>query len=324
MNAGISVLVPSARGGAGLLALAKGFLEARDPQVEVLVADNGLAPGTRAGLRDAGVTVVEMGENAGFGRAVNRLVARAAGAVLIVTNDDIDPAPGFCAALAAPVLAGVEMAAGVLVQAENAELVESAGVVVDRLLGSHDHLHGAPLTALEGEVPAPLGPSGGAAAFARDAFLSVGGYDEGFFAYLEDVDLALRLRRAGAGCELAATARALHWTSGTLGYGSLSKAVTVGRSRGRLMRKYGVLSRPLRGAAALAVEAATSAALAARNRSLAPGRARVEGWRACEVREEFPPRSQITIGVLPGLRRRLARQRRRPPPPGARAGQLPP
>jgi hypothetical protein len=86
------------------------------------------------------------------------------------------------------------------------------------------------------------------------------------------------------------------------------------------MRKYGVLSRPLRGLAAVAVEAAASAALAARHRSLAPGRARVQGWRGCDAREEFPPRSQVTIGVLPGLGRRLARQRRRPPPAGEGAG----
>jgi N-acetylglucosaminyl-diphospho-decaprenol L-rhamnosyltransferase len=316
MSAGVSVLVPSARGGPRLVALAQEFLDAPGPQVEVLVADNGLEPRTRTALRSAGVTVVEMGENAGFGRAVNRLVAGAAGTVLVVTNDDVEPAPGFCAELAAPVLAGAEMAAGVLVQAEQRDLIESAGVVVDRLLGSHDHLHGARLTVLDGEVAAPLGPSGAAAAIARDAFLSVGGYDEGFFAYLEDVDLALRLRRAGAGCVLAASARALHSTSRTLGYGSLDKAVTVGRSRGRLMRKYGVLSRPLRGLGAVGVEAAASVALAARYRSLAPARARLEGWRRCDAREEFPPRSQVTIGVLPGLGNRLARQRRRPPLPG--------
>jgi N-acetylglucosaminyl-diphospho-decaprenol L-rhamnosyltransferase len=315
MSGGVSVLVPSARGGPGLLALAQDFLAPPGAELELLVADNGLDPEIRRGLRQAGVTVVEMGENVGFGRAVNRLAARAGGAVLVVTNDDVEPAPGFCAALAGPVRAGAEMAAGVLVQAERPDLIESAGIVVDRLLGSHDHLHGAPLSALDGEVPEPLGPTGGAAAFDGEAFTSVGGFDEGFFAYLEDVDLALRLRGAGARCELATGARALHSTSGTLGYGSLAKAVAVGRSRGRLMRKYGVLSRPLRGAAALAVEIGASAALAARHRSLAPARARIDGWRGCEAQAEFPPRSQITIGVLPGLGSRLARQRRRPPRP---------
>jgi GT2 family glycosyltransferase len=235
----------------------------------------------------------------------------AAGAVIVVTNDDVQPAPEFAASLAAPVLRGAEMSAGVLVQAERPELIESAGVVVDRLLGSHDYLHGAPIDILDSGLRPPLGPSGAAAGFDREAFLAVGGYDEGFFAYLEDVDLALRLRRGGANCELVATARALHAPSGTLGYRSLAKAVAVGRSRGRLLRKYAVLSQPGRGAGALAAEATAAALQSARHRSLAPVRSRIEGWRECQDREQFPQRPLVTEGLLDGLRARLARQRRR-------------
>ena len=48
-----------------------------------------------------------------------------------------------------------------------------------------------------GEV---FGACAGAALYRRDAVLDVGGFDERFFTYLEDVDLALRLRLAGWGC----------------------------------------------------------------------------------------------------------------------------
>jgi N-acetylglucosaminyl-diphospho-decaprenol L-rhamnosyltransferase len=310
MSAEASVLVPSTQGGGALLALARLLLS--DTEVEMLVADNGLAPTIVSGLRSAGARVVEMDGNAGFGRAVNRLAEAAEGAVLVVTNDDVEPAPGFVAELTAAIGAGAEMAAGVLVETERPELIETAGVVVDRLLGSHDYLHGLPLTTLSAAVPPPLGPSGAAAAFDRDAFLSVGGFDEGFFAYIEDVDLALRMRRLGARCELASEARALHATSATLGYRSLEKAIAVGRSRGYLMRKYGVLSQPLRGAAALAVEGGASVALAFRHRSLAPAGARVGGWRECRAREPFPPQALIGSRLLGGLRSRLRRQRRQP------------
>ncbi|HEU0023506.1 MAG TPA: hypothetical protein VFQ12_02665, partial [Thermoleophilaceae bacterium] len=48
-----------------------------------------------------------------------------------------------------------------------------------------------------GEV---FGACAGAALYRRDAVLALGGFDERYFTYLEDVDLALRLRLAGWGC----------------------------------------------------------------------------------------------------------------------------
>jgi GT2 family glycosyltransferase len=44
------------------------------------------------------------------------------------------------------------------------------------------------------------GACAGAALYRRDAVRGVGGFDERFFMYLEDVDLALRLRLAGWSC----------------------------------------------------------------------------------------------------------------------------
>lgn len=49
----------------------------------------------------------------------------------------------------------------------------------------------------------------------RTAFEEVGGFDPRFFVYLEDVDLSLRLRRAGWECWFLADAHALHEGGGT-------------------------------------------------------------------------------------------------------------
>jgi len=313
MSASISVLVPSVDGGDLLAALAERLIS-ESAQVEVVIADNGLDPGTRSRLSSTGAKVVAMGGNAGFGRAVNAAAAQAEGDVLIVTNDDIEPESGFATELATPVAAGAEMAAGILVHRDQPGVIESAGLVIDPLLGWHDHLRGEPLEGIEqrGPLPSPLGPSGGASAFAADAFRAVGGYDEVFFAYAEDIDLALRLRRAGGRCVVAPRSRAIHYISATLVHGSLAKACVVGRSRGHLLRKYGVLARPGRGAAALSLEVAATAALALRHRSLGPATARVRGWRASAVREPFPPRDWVTVGVLDGMRRRFAWFLRKP------------
>lgn len=53
-------------------------------------------------------------------------------------------------------------------------------------------------------------PSGAAALYRRDAFETAGGFDEGFFCYIEDVDLGLRMRAVGGRCILASDAVAIH------------------------------------------------------------------------------------------------------------------
>jgi len=56
-----------------------------------------------------------------------------------------------------------------------------------------------------------------AALYRRDAFESMGGFDEDFFCYFEDVDLGFRLRLAGHRCLLVPDAVASHVGSATTG-----------------------------------------------------------------------------------------------------------
>jgi N-acetylglucosaminyl-diphospho-decaprenol L-rhamnosyltransferase len=298
------VVIPTLRGGPSLTALVAALVA----DAEVVVADNGMSPAARSAAGEAGARVLELGANVGFGTAVNRAAATTRSRTLVVLNDDIAPEPGCLAALVAR-LQNAEMASGVLLKAEQPALIDSAGIVIDRCLGAYDHLQDQPVTALRG-APAPFGPGGGVAAFRREAFDRVGGYDPGFFAYFEDVDLAIRLRLAGARCALAADARALHIGSATLGYASLEKAVLVGASRGRIVRKYGLLRAPSSAAWVLATEALTAAELLRRHRSLRPLGARMAGFAACRERAPRPPAHVAGVGLRDGLGRRLRRSRR--------------
>ena len=304
----VTAIIPSLCGGCALVRLVRSLtLDGGD--LEVLVADNGLPETTRSLLEESRAQVVPMGENLGFGTAINRAARMARSDVLVVLNDDIEAPPGFLDALVAPVANGADMVAGVLLQEHAPTLIETAGVELDRTLAAADYLHNEPVARLEESLAPPFGPSGGAAAYRLAAFHEVGGFDENFFAYCEDVDLAIRLRAAGATCALARRARALHAGSGTLGYRSLAKAALVGFSRGYLLRKYRVLRDLRSGPSALAVEATAVLMLARQHRSLRPGIARVRGWRSCETRASPPPRSDITVGLLDAWRRRYVRSR---------------
>ncbi len=151
------------------------------------------------------------------------------------------------------------MAAGVLLEARDPAVIDSAGIELDDTLLVFDYLNGHPVGVLDRIVSNPLGPSGAAAAYDRSAFLECGGFDERLFAYWEDVDLVLRLRLAGAQCVLVRDARAVHTHSATLGSGSAGKNYLTGFGRGYVLRKWGVLT-GTRGAVALSREAGICAA----------------------------------------------------------------
>jgi N-acetylglucosaminyl-diphospho-decaprenol L-rhamnosyltransferase len=278
--------------------------------LDVVVVDNGSGDGSPELLRERfpEVGLVELGRNLGFGPALNRAIAERPGDPLLL-NNDVECEPGFVAAMLDAADGGAEMVAGVLVQEAAPETIDSAGVVADRTLMGFDHLHGEPLSVLDRAAP-PLGPSGGAALYRRDAFDAAGGFDERIFLYYEDLDLALRLRAAGARCELATGARAIHAYSASSGAASGFKYGHSGWSRGYMLRRYGVLSKPGRALRVLAVEGTLCAGQLLRDRTAKGLAGRLRGWRdgAGLERREVDEDALLDIGMGEALARRRRRR----------------
>jgi GT2 family glycosyltransferase len=279
---------------------------------ETIVVDNGTGAAEldRAASGLEGTEVMRLETNLGYGRAINLAARRAQGRALVLLNDDSTVEPGYVEHITSALDpgAGVPMAAGVMRDARHPDLIETAGIELDRTLMAFDHLNGEPVKTLEGSVPDPFGPSGAAAAFDREAFLEAGGFDEGLFAYLEDVDLALRLRCTGASCRLAKDARGTHEHSGTLGPGSKRKDYLMGYGRGYLLRKWGVV-RPRRVPSILVREVGLSAAQAIFDRNLQGARGRWRGFREASPTEAYPP-SEV-LPTPPSLGSTMRRRRRR-------------
>jgi GT2 family glycosyltransferase len=281
-------------------------------EFETLVVDNGTGAVEleRETAKLDGASVLRLDENLGYGRAVNRAARQARGDVLVLLNDDSVVDPGYVEAIASALdpPRGVVMSAGVMRDARSPGLIETAGIELDRSLLAYDYLNGEPLSCLELSVPDPIGPSGAAAAFDREAFLSVGGFDETIFAYLEDVDLVLRLRRDGGRCRLAKDARGTHEHSGTLGPGSPRKDYLAGFGRGYLLRKWNVVS-ARRLPAVLLREIGQAAIQTAMDRNLGPVRGRFAGLRAGRASEPYP--SPEVLGSPPSLWSTVRRRWRR-------------
>ncbi len=255
-------------------------LEEQSRAVDVVVVDNGSSDGTAEMLAEEfpEVAVLALERNLGFGPAINRAVREHPADPLILLNNDVECEPRFVEAMLDAAAEGVRSVAGVLLQERTPGLIDSAGVVADRTLMGFDYLHGEPVEAAASAAD-PLGPTGGAALYDRAAFEAVGGFDERIFLYYEDLDLALRLAAAGGRCRLAVGARALHAYSASLGAGSGDKYARTGWSRGYMLRRYGVMSRPGRALRALTCEAAICGGQLAMDRTAAGLRGRLRGWR---------------------------------------------
>jgi GT2 family glycosyltransferase len=318
-----AVYIPHHEGAERLGGALRGLGEQTRP-VDVVVVDNGSADGSRELVEREfpEVEVVALGRNLGFGPALNRAVEQRPADPLILLNNDAVPEARFVEALLETAAMGAEMVAGVTLQAGaggadagvgSADAgdrvpIDSAGVVADRTLMGFDYLHGEPVAALAGAA-APLGPTGGAALYRHCAFRAVGGFDERIFLYYEDLDLALRMRGAGARCELAAEARAIHAYSASLGAASGEKYARTGWSRGYMLRRYGVMSHPGSAARALACEAALCAGQLLRDRTARGLAGRLRGWRDAAGLERVEPPGDALLEIT--AREALALRRRR-------------
>jgi GT2 family glycosyltransferase len=286
-----------------------GSLRGQTRPVDVILADNGSTDDSVALVREkfSEVSVLELGRNVGFGPAINCAAREHPADPLILLNNDTECEPRFVEAMLDSLGESAQMVAGVLVQENSPDLIDSAGVVADRTLMGFDYLHGEPLSALEGAAD-PLGPTGGAALYRREAFETVGGFDERIFLYYEDLDLALRLSAAGGRCRLAPEARALHAYSASLGAGSGDKYARTGWSRGYMLRRYGVMSRPSLALRALACEGVLCAGQLLFDRSAKGIGGRWRGWRdggGLEPRDlDGAPLLKISAHQALALRRR--------------------
>lgn len=210
------------------------------PQFEVIVADNGSTDGSLEMLSEEypEVRVLELGENYGFVIASNHGAAATDADILVMLNNDTEAEPqwleSLCQALEDNPKAG--SAASKMLLFDQRDTIHSAGDMLGEDFipqnrgvweidqGQYDN---------QTEV---FGACGGAAAYRREAWEQVGGFDERLFMYLEDVDLAWRMQQAGWECVFVPEARVYHHLSAT-GGGEIA-SYYVGRNTLLLHRRY--------------------------------------------------------------------------------------
>jgi N-acetylglucosaminyl-diphospho-decaprenol L-rhamnosyltransferase len=184
----------------------------QDP-AELVVVDNGSSDGSVDELRRrvAGVAVLDPGANLGYGAAANRGVAATCAPAVLVCNSDLEVGRDGLAILAGALeeRPGCGVVGPLIRDASGRRypsarrfpsLVDAAGHAMLGLFAPDNRFtrayHQAELagTATAREVD---WLSGACLLLRRRAFEEVGGFDESYFMYAEDVDLCWRLARAG-------------------------------------------------------------------------------------------------------------------------------
>lgn len=272
----VAVVIPSWNS-AGLLPRCLDSLAGQSAELELLVVDNGSSDGSVELLRERGVPHVSLPENVGFAAAVNLGASRTEAPAVLALNADTVLEPGavgrLAAALAAdPGLGGAQprilqlepvaernvagarlYSRGMALSADGRAFEQGAGEAQDAR------------SAAAGEV---FGVCGAACLLRRELFGRLGGYDERYFAFYEDVDLNVRARIAG--WRFAYVPEAVVWHLGNASW--MAGAPSPGAWNARLVARNRLATQakfmPARALPRIAAVEAGSLARAAKQRRL--------------------------------------------------------
>ena len=184
---------------------------------EVIMVDNGSLDGSVEYVRQnyPDVKILNQSTNLGFAGGTNAGIRQAGGEFILTLNNDTIISPYFIDELAKPMVSDpfVGMCGSKMIFPDGrinstAICISRSGAAWDRGLGEHDHGQ------YDG-VQEVFGPCAGAALYRSMMLHEIGLFDEDFFLYFEDVDLAYRARLSGWKCMYVPTAKVIHVHGGT-------------------------------------------------------------------------------------------------------------
>ncbi|MEQ8934304.1 MAG: glycosyltransferase family 2 protein [Amphiplicatus sp.] len=220
MTARVSVVIVNFNAGARLAKAVARLRAQTFTDFELIIFDNASSDGSLDGIEAASLSarVIPHDDNIGFAAANNRAAEIAAGEWLVFLNPDAYAEPGWLAALmeASARYPFADAFGSTQIDATDPARLDGAGDAYHVFGLPYRGHFGWPVETLpeEGECFAPCAA---AAMYRRETFLALGGFNEAFFCYGEDVDLGFRLRLQGGRAIQVKDARVLNEGSGVTG-----------------------------------------------------------------------------------------------------------
>lgn len=199
-----------------------GLMAQTVPPHEIILVDNASSDRSVEIARQfSGIQIMLLDQNTGFARG-NNLAIKAASEEsewIALINPDAFADPCWLDKLLAATLANpkFDFFGSKLVNAVDPALVDGAGdsYHVSGLVWRMGH--GTSVSTLAQNECEVFSPCAAAALYRRSALCEIGGFDEDYFCYVEDVDLGFRLRLAGYRCLYIPQSVVRHVGSGTTG-----------------------------------------------------------------------------------------------------------
>ena len=202
--------------------------------VEVVVADNGSTDGSVAvlGSEFPKVRVIPLDRNYGFAGGYNRALRQVEADYYILLNSDVETPAGWLDPLLDTLERNPDVAvvSPKLISSEDRRLFEYAGAAggyIDWL--GYPFCRGRILRTVEedrgqyDDARDLFWVSGAAFCCRADVFRALGGFDDDFFAHMEEIDLCWRMQLAGYRVRVVPESKVYHLGGGTLQTDSPSK-----------------------------------------------------------------------------------------------------
>jgi GT2 family glycosyltransferase len=187
---------------------------------DIVLVENGGLPSLDPGdLLPSNASRFTLETNYGTAGAFNRGIAATRSRYVLLLNNDVELNPNFLQTLVSVLERDPRcaFASGKLLSAADHTRLDGAGDALLQGGGAYRLGHGdADTGQFERESPI-LAACGAAVLFRRSALEEIGGFDESFFAYLDDLDACLRAHRAGYVGLYVPGAIGYHIGSATLG-----------------------------------------------------------------------------------------------------------
>lgn len=216
---------------------------------EVIVADNGSTDGSPGFLREnfPFVRIVELPANYGFCKGYNEALKKISADIYILLNSDVEVTPGWLTPLLGlfdkdPSIAAIQPKILSYRQKNKFEYAGAAGGLIDslgypfcrgRIFDQAEEDHGQ-----YNDITEVFWSSGACMAIRAQVFHELGGFDEDFFAHMEEIDLCWKIHRTGRKVMYCGKSTVYHLGAGTLQYYSPRKTFLNFRNNLTMLYKH--------------------------------------------------------------------------------------